>query len=68
MGTNGVLVVAGIVCLALVGIALHKLPPRPGKLASVWTDTEMKASATALSLLVLTVAGVGLIVQGMLGR
>lgn len=62
------LVIAGVACLALAVLALRGLLPRPGRPASTWTDTEVKASAVALSLLVLLLAGAGLIVQGVFGR
>ena len=62
------LVMGGVACLVLAVLALRGLLPRPDRPASTWTDTEVKASAVALSLLVLMLAGAGLIVRGIFGR
>jgi hypothetical protein len=62
------LVIIGIACLALAGLALRGLQRQPGKPEPVWTDTEWKASAVALSLILLLLGGVSFIVKGLLGQ
>jgi hypothetical protein len=62
------LVIGGVACLAFAVLAVRRLLPGPDRPESAWTDTEVKASAVALSLLMLLLAGVGLIVQGVFGR
>ncbi len=66
MGTT--LVIIGIACLALAVFALRGLRPRPGKPEPVWTDTGVKASAVAISLMLLMLVGVAFIVRGLFGQ
>lgn len=62
------LVIIGIACLALAVLALRGLQQRPGKPEPVWTDTTAKASAVAMSLMVMMVVGVGFIIKGLFGQ
>lgn len=65
MLTTSVLkIVTGAACLALAVVAIRRLMPRQGRPPSAWTSTEMRASAVAIALLVLMVAGVGLLIGG----
>jgi hypothetical protein len=61
------LVIIGIACLVLAVLALRALQQQPGRPEPVWTDTAGKASAVALSLMLLTLVGASLIVRGLFG-
>ena len=58
------LVIIGIACLALAVLALRTLQQQPGRPEPVWTDSAGKASAVALSLMLLTLVGTSLVVGG----
>lgn len=62
------LVIIGIACLALAVLALRGLRQQPGKPESVWTDTAGKASAVALTLILLLLVGASFIVKGVFGQ
>lgn len=51
------LLIAGIICVALSGFMVYKLPPREGKPPSAWTSTELRAMSSAMLMLVLFFAG-----------
>jgi hypothetical protein len=62
------MVVIGVACVALAVLALGALQHRPGKPALVWTNTEGKTTAVALSLILLLLGGVSFIVKGLLSQ
>lgn len=62
---NVVAVFAGVACLVVSGFVLRKAMPREGKTSSL-VATELRANAVAIGLLVLMIAGVGLITKGAL--
>ena len=61
-----ILIAIGFVCLALCGFLLYKLMPQEGQPPSPWTDTDARGTAVALGLLVLMLAGVSMMVKGVL--
>lgn len=61
-----ILIFSGFICLALCGYLLHKLMPQEGKPPSPWTDTDTRGTAVALGLLVLMLAGVSMVIKGIL--
>jgi hypothetical protein len=67
MGAKGLLVIAGVACLALAFLAMRKLIPRRGEPAPAWASADSWASAIAISLLMLMLAGAGLLVKGLFG-
>ncbi|MCL4799291.1 MAG: hypothetical protein KJ025_06865 [Burkholderiales bacterium] len=62
--TSALLIVSGIALLGSSCLIVHALRQREGKPDSFWTRTETRATASALGLLVLFVAGVGLLARG----
>jgi hypothetical protein len=63
--TNVVALLAGVACLVVSGFVLRKAMPRDGR-TSALVSTELRANAVAIGLLVLMIAGVGLIAKGVL--
>jgi hypothetical protein len=59
-----ILILSGIVCLALCGVAFYKLMPQEGKPPSKWTGTDTRGTVVAMALLVLLIGGVGLLLKG----
>jgi uncharacterized iron-regulated membrane protein len=64
-GTSTILIIAGVLCLGLCGFALYKLRPQAGQ-QSRWVDTDTLGTAVALGLLILLLAGVSMVVKGIL--
>lgn len=62
--TSTVLIAAGLVCLAACGFLFYKLMPQEGKPQSAWTGTDVRGTSAAMVLLVLLVAGVGMLLKG----
>jgi hypothetical protein len=62
--TNTILVISGIVCVGVSGLAMYMAIPREGKPPSAWTKTELRASSLALCVIILLLAGVTMIVKG----
>lgn len=58
------MVIAGIVCLLLGGLAIYKLRPQEGRPPSRWTQTDGAGTAVALGLMVVLLAGISLLVKG----
>lgn len=58
------LIVSGVAFLALSLFAFRQVLPEDGKPPSFWTSTELRSSITAMTLLVMMIAGVGLIIKG----
>ena len=61
--TSATLTIAGILCLLLSGVAMYRLTPRDGKPPSWWTSTDMRATTVTMALLVLMLAGVGMLAK-----
>lgn len=66
MPTNLILVLAGTTCLALCALLVYKTLPRAGRPESSWTRTETRATAIAMSVLVLFFLGLTMFVKGIL--
>lgn len=66
MPTNVILVLAGSTCLALCVLLAYKTLPRAGRPESSWTRTEARATATAMSVLILFFLGVTMFIKGIL--
>jgi hypothetical protein len=64
MSTSAILILSGVACLALAGFMFYKLMPQEGKPDSALTGTDTRGTATALGLLVLLLAGIGMLVKG----
>lgn len=64
LSTSVLKIVAGLACVTLSVWAMRRLMPKEGRPPSAWTNTELRASAVAIALLVLMVGGVGLLVGG----
>jgi hypothetical protein len=60
------LIVSGVVCLGLSGLAMLKSVPREGKPAPSWVSTESRATFVALSVMILGLAGIVLLAKGIL--
>ena len=60
------LIVTGLLCLTLCGFLLYKLMPQDGQPPSPWTDTDTRGTAVALGLLVLMLAGISMVVKGII--
>ena len=60
-----VLIVLGIACLAACGVMFYKLMPQEGKPASKWTGTDTRGTVAAMVLLVLLIAGIGMLLKGL---
>jgi hypothetical protein len=59
-----ILIIAGAACLAACGFLFYKLMPQEGKPPSEWTGTDVKGTTAAMVLLMLLVAGVGMLLKG----
>lgn len=59
-----VLVILGVACLAVCGLMFYKLMPQEGKPPSKWTGTDTRGTVAAMVLLVMLLAGVGLLLKG----
>lgn len=59
-----VLVILGVACLAVCGLMFYKLMPQEGKPPSKWTGTDTRGTVAAMFLLVMLLAGVGLLLKG----
>ncbi|HZM37227.1 MAG TPA: hypothetical protein VFC18_22405 [Burkholderiales bacterium] len=66
MPTSVLLVVAGLACLAMCGLMFWKLMPQEGKEPSPWVGTDTRGTVVAMSLLMFLLAGVGLVLKGIL--
>jgi len=64
MSTSAFLIVAGLACLGLAGFFFYKLMPQEGKPQSELTGTDARGTAVAMGLLVLLLAGVGMLIKG----
>jgi hypothetical protein len=64
VSTSILQMVIGAACLVLSVWTIRALVPKEGKPPSAWTSTEMRATAVAIAVLVLMVAGVGLLIGG----
>jgi hypothetical protein len=64
MSTSAILILAGLACLSLCGFFFWKLLPQDGKPPSAWTGTDTRGTAVAMGLLVLFLAGVGMMAKG----
>ncbi len=62
--TSTILIAAGLVCLTACGFLFYKLMPQEGKPPSPWTGTDVLGTSAAMVLLVLLVAGVGMLLKG----
>jgi hypothetical protein len=58
------LIVAGFVCLALGAFIFYKLKPQDGQPPSPWIASEFRGSSVAIGLLVLFLAGIGMVLKG----
>jgi hypothetical protein len=61
------LVIAGVVCLVICGLAFFKLVPRDGQPPISWMDSDGAAVAVTLVMLILMTIGVGLLIRGAAG-
>lgn len=61
---NVILIVAGIACLVLSGLAMYKLSPREGKPPSALMSTESRSTAVAMSVFILFIAGGVMLAKG----
>jgi hypothetical protein len=61
-----VFILAGVVCLLIAGLAMHKFMPREGKVTPPWTRTELGDSTVALGTFVLLIAGLALVIKGLI--
>ena len=66
MSTSVILIIAGAVCLSICGFMFYKLTPQEGKPPSPWTGTDTSGTAVALGLMALLLAGVGMLLKGLL--
>jgi hypothetical protein len=67
MLSTGLLKMAGgVACILFSWWVIGRLSPREGKPPSAWTSTDLRASALAMVLVVLIVAGAALIAQAAL--
>ncbi|MGQ0547328.1 MAG: hypothetical protein ACT4P3_18675 [Betaproteobacteria bacterium] len=64
MSTSAILIVGGLACLALAGFMFYKLMPQEGKPQSALTGTDMRGTIVAMVLLVLLLAGLGMLAKG----
>ena len=64
LAQKAILILSGLACLGLFGLAVYVLIPREGKPASVLTSTETRSTVVTLALLVFFVFGIGLFVKG----
>ncbi len=66
MSTSVILIISGVVCLSICGFMFYKLTPQEGKPPSRWTGTDTSGTAVALGLMALLLAGVGMLLKGLL--
>ena len=66
IATNALLIVSGLVCVFLSGLAMRHLMPREGRPESAWTNTEARAASVVLLLMTLFITGAGMILKGVL--
>lgn len=59
------LIVIGVACLAVCGVMFYKLMPQEGKPPSKWTGTDTRGTVAAMFLLVLLIAGIGMLLKGL---
>jgi hypothetical protein len=64
MSTSVILIIGGLACLSLCGLMFYKLMPQEGKPESAWTGSDTRGTAVAMLLLVLLLAGLGMLVKG----
>ena len=64
MSTSVILIVAGIACLALCGAMFWKLMPQEGKEPSPLVGTDTRGTMVAMAMMVLLLAGVGMLLKG----
>jgi hypothetical protein len=64
MSNSVILIVAGLACLSVCGFLFYKLLPQEGKPPSAWTGTDTRGTAVAMGLLVLLLAGIGMLAKG----
>jgi hypothetical protein len=64
MSTSVILIVGGLVSLGVCGFLFYKLLPQEGKPPSPWTGTDTRGTAVAMGLLVLLLAGIGMLAKG----
>lgn len=62
--SSALLILSGILCLGLSGLAMYTIAPREGKPLSFWTKTETRSTSVTLLLLVFVVFGIGLLAKG----
>ena len=60
-----ILILSGVVCLAVCGVMFYKLMPQEGKPPSKWTGTDTRGTVAAMVLLVLLIAGIGMLLKGL---
>ena len=65
ISTSGMLVVAGVLCLALGAFIFFKLRPQDGQPPSPWIASEFRGSSVAIGLLVLFLTGIGMVLKGL---
>lgn len=63
--TSAIRIISGIACLCLCGLIAYLLRPRQDMPPSLWTRTEVRATAFALGLLTLFITGGGLVARGL---
>lgn len=66
MSTSIILIISGVVCLGICGFMFYKLMPQEGKPPSRWTGTDAAGTAVALGLMVVLLAGIGMLIKGIL--
>jgi hypothetical protein len=59
-----ILIVSGVGCLALCALMFYKLMPQEGRPPSKWTGSDTRGTVAAMVLLVMLLAGVGLLLKG----
>ena len=64
MLTSTTLIVSGLVCLVAWGFILRKLMPQEGKPPSAWVGTDARGTSVAIGLIVMLLAGLGMLVKG----
>jgi hypothetical protein len=64
MSTSVILILAGLACLALCGVMFWKLMPQEGKPPSPLVGTDTRGTMVAMAMMVLLLAGVGMVLKG----
>ncbi len=64
--TSLMLIVSGIVCILLTFYAIRQIRPRAGEPEAAWTASDALSTTVILVLMTLFIAGVGLILKGIL--